>query len=265
MSAAAPTAAPIAKHWQDWADEYLAGELGDFLDFGCGPGAFLKRVEPRCRRLVGVDMDEEKLVEAKRLVPRSEVYRIIPKTRLQFDDATFDAASILEVIEHVPKERPVLADLARVLRPGGRLLLTTPHRGLLTFLDPGNVKFFVPGFHKFVHYYLLRNKSYYDKQFGSDRRADGMIADFAVQDGAWHRHYAFEEIRRLAPPSLRVERWGVYFPFFRALSFLRLGLWALSRGRRNALPLPIARKRAEFSTRRGWAGDQLVVLFRKQD
>jgi SAM-dependent methyltransferase len=254
---------PVAKHWQDWADEYLAGPLGDFLDFGCGPGDFLHRVAPRCTRVVGVDMDEEKLQAARARVPRGEFVRLVPNTALPFAAETFDNASILEVIEHVPKERPVLRDLARVLKPGGRLLLTTPHRGLLTFLDVGNVKFFVPGFHKFVHYHLLRNRAYYDNQFGSERRSDGMIGDFALQDRAWHRHYRLDEIRRLAPPNLRVERWGVYFPFLRALSFLRMGIWALSRGRRKTLPAALVRKRVEFSTRRGWAGDQLVVLFRK--
>jgi SAM-dependent methyltransferase len=259
----ATAAPPQAKHWQDWADEYLAGPLGDFLDFGCGPGTFLARVAPRCARVVGIDMDEEKLAEARARVPQGEFHRLIPNTPLPFADRSFDNISILEVIEHVPRERPVLRDLARVLKPGGRLLLTTPHRGLLTFLDPGNVKFFVPWFHKFVHYFLLRNRQFYDKQFGSERRADGMIGDFAVQDRAWHRHYRLEEIRRLAPPELVIERCGVYFPYFRALSFLRLGLWAISRGKRNALPPALARKRAEFSTRRGWAGDQLVILFRR--
>lgn len=274
-----PITTPRAKHWQDWADEYLEGPLGDFLDFGCGPetetglgsaadrrcqNAFLRRVEPRCRRLVGVDMDAELLAAIQQVVPRAELYQIRPHARLPFADASFDTCTILEVIEHVPRERPVLAELARVLRPGGRLLLTTPHRGLLTFLDPGNVKFFAPALHKLVHYHLLRNRRYYDEQFGGARRAAGMVGDFAVQSGAWHRHYPLEQIRRLAPPSLRIERWGVYFPYFRALSFLRLVIWALSRGRRKSLPAAVVRKRAEFSTRRGWAGDQLVVLFRKR-
>jgi SAM-dependent methyltransferase len=48
-------------------------------------------------------------------------------TRLPFADAAFDAVTMFDVIEHVPDDQGAIAEAWRVLRPGGVLLLSTPH------------------------------------------------------------------------------------------------------------------------------------------
>ena len=55
-----------------------------------------------------------------------ERLRFADVTALPFADATFDAAMSLDVLEHVPDFRAALREFARVLRPGGRLVLTVP-------------------------------------------------------------------------------------------------------------------------------------------
>jgi SAM-dependent methyltransferase len=54
-------------------------------------------------------------------------------TRLPFKERTFDTVYSLDVIEHVPDERPLIAEALRVLRPGGRLVLTTPNETIRIF------------------------------------------------------------------------------------------------------------------------------------
>jgi ubiquinone/menaquinone biosynthesis C-methylase UbiE len=83
----------------------------DHLDIGCGDGYFLKRSP--CRAAVGVDM-------------RIGDPPVASAAPLPFPDETFDLVTMLAVIEHVQHPKFVVAEIARVLRPEGRLVLTTP-------------------------------------------------------------------------------------------------------------------------------------------
>ncbi len=251
--------------WNDYAAHGLSGALGTYLDYGCGPGVFLGRVVRQCTAAYGVDIDAAALAQARRAVADATVLHIDPHAPLPFADGVFDVISILEVIEHVADERAVLRELARVLRPGGWLLLTTPHRGLLTFLDPGNVKVVLPRLHRFMHRTVLRNRDYYDGRFGEARQeAQGMLADFTLDRIPWHRHYSFSDIRRLTPEVLETIEWRAYFPLMRAFLFVALAVRVLTRGRIAGLTGAAYRQYNRLSRVNSLAGDQLVVLFRKR-
>ena len=250
--------------WYDYAELWLNFPLGRVLDYGCGSGDFLQRITDRSDEQWGIDIDPEK-VEAAAL-HGIKTRQVIPDQPLPFEDNYFDTIIIMEVIEHVADERAILAKLERILKPGGRLLLTTPHRGLLTFLDPGNFKFIAPSLHSFVHRKILRQKDYYDENFGGDRRSEkGMIADFTVDQDPWHRHYSYKQIRTLASGNLNTLGWSAYSPAFRALWALELVLKVVTRGKRTQLPRPLQRLSNRLTRRRTTTGDQLVVLFEKKN
>jgi SAM-dependent methyltransferase len=92
------------------------------LDAGCGTGAFAASLAEQGVRVVAVDA---RLPEA--LDPGVQ-YACTDVTALPFADATFDIVLLLDVLEHVRDERAALAQIARVLRPGGSLILTVPAR-----------------------------------------------------------------------------------------------------------------------------------------
>jgi SAM-dependent methyltransferase len=250
--------------WHDYADLWLDRSLGVFLDYGCGGGALLRRVVDRCRECWGLDVDEDALRRAAK-IPGVRVRAIASCEPLPFPDGTFDTVSITEVIEHVADERAVLSELTRVLKAGGHLLLTTPHRGLLTFLDPANIKFVMPQLHRIVHAVVLRDPTYYEARFGSARRTrKNMIADFTLDQRPWHRHYKYEQIRALSPPELETVGWAVYFPVMRALWLLGTGVQIASLGRLKNTGDRFGRLKAVLSRQQTRLGDQLVVLFRKR-
>ena len=106
------------------------------LDVGCGAGggarALAARV-PDVGRVVGIDVSETMVAEA-----RARTGAAPPETRarveflaadahqLPFPDASFDAAFSLSVFEIVGEPRRALVEMARVLRPGGRLVINGP-------------------------------------------------------------------------------------------------------------------------------------------
>jgi SAM-dependent methyltransferase len=97
---------------------------GRVLDAGAGDGSLVQQIR-RARPdvdVVGID-----------LAPKSPSVRAADLTDLPFEDASFDATYCCEVIEHAPADvaASMLREVARTLRPGGALVLTTPFAEVL--------------------------------------------------------------------------------------------------------------------------------------
>jgi SAM-dependent methyltransferase len=98
------------------------------LDCGCGAGDYVGALVARGADAFGVEFDARKLAAglvSGRLAERLSAGDL---EALAFPDASFDVALANEVLEHVPDDRAALAEIRRVLRPGGRLLVLSPTR-----------------------------------------------------------------------------------------------------------------------------------------
>jgi 2-polyprenyl-3-methyl-5-hydroxy-6-metoxy-1,4-benzoquinol methylase len=104
------------------------------LDVGCGEGRFAAALLDAGVNVVGVDVAEEPLRRARALRPELDLRAIPAQGSWAFADASFDALWAGETIEHVADTTGWLSEVRRVLRPGGRLLLSTPAHGPLTLL-----------------------------------------------------------------------------------------------------------------------------------
>jgi ArsR family transcriptional regulator len=94
-------------------------------DLGCGTGQVAGALAPFVGRVVAVDDSEAMLAEARsRLASRANVdVRSGDLEALPLDEGALDAATLVLVLHHVPEPAVALAECARVLRPGGRLLV----------------------------------------------------------------------------------------------------------------------------------------------
>jgi 2-polyprenyl-6-hydroxyphenyl methylase/3-demethylubiquinone-9 3-methyltransferase len=86
---------------------------------------------------VGIDVAEEPLGRARARLPELDLRRLDAEGPWPLDDASFDVVWAGEVLEHVADTSAWLSELRRVLRPGGRLLLSTPAHGRLSVLRLG--------------------------------------------------------------------------------------------------------------------------------
>ncbi len=97
------------------------------LDAGCGNGRytrFLLKHADKDARITAFDLSQRMLKRARKRVKSPRVTMVSADlTRLPYPDATFDGVVCGWVLEHLPDPRPGLHELARVMRPGGKLLL----------------------------------------------------------------------------------------------------------------------------------------------
>jgi SAM-dependent methyltransferase len=109
------------------------------LDAGCGSGRTLQELVDY-GTVQGVELDTE-AAEVARSRGHGEVL-VGRLEELPFPEATFDLITCLDVIEHTPDDRATLAELRRVCRPGGWLLVTVPaYQALWSFHDEANHHF----------------------------------------------------------------------------------------------------------------------------
>lgn len=109
--------------------ESIAADLpedGRFLNAGCGGGRAVLETLADDYETVGLDISDEQLSLASERAPAARLVRG-DLTRIPLADDAVDALTALHSVIHVPREHHerVFAEFARVLRPGGRLLVTT--------------------------------------------------------------------------------------------------------------------------------------------
>jgi ubiquinone/menaquinone biosynthesis C-methylase UbiE len=104
------------------------------LDVGCGEGWFASELARAGARVVGIDVAETPLLRARERDPGLNLGLTDADGPWPIEDASLDAVWAGETIEHVADTAGWLSEARRVLRPGGRLLLSTPAHGRLRVL-----------------------------------------------------------------------------------------------------------------------------------
>lgn len=109
----------------------------DVLEVGCGTGLMMERLNGRCRRLVGLDLSSGMLHHAHKR--GLSVFQGAAEA-LPFAASSFDVVYSFKVLAHVEQVRSALAEVSRVLRPGGRGVCDFYNplslRGLIKALKP---------------------------------------------------------------------------------------------------------------------------------
>jgi len=111
--------------WYSYASRLLPEKLGRWVDLGCGRGEFIEQSSPSDSSGIGVDyaVSSAKAVRAGgRPALAADLNRGLP-----FASQSLDGATMIEVIEHIVQAESLVAELARVIRPGGWLIVTTPN------------------------------------------------------------------------------------------------------------------------------------------
>jgi SAM-dependent methyltransferase len=153
---------------------------GRVLDLGCAFGFATLCLDRKGYETVGVDSSPRFIAWARRRHPTG-TYLLSSAEALPLPDASFDGILFLDVLEHVCDQAAVVREIQRVLKPGGTLIVSVPHRGLFGWLDSLN-----------LYARLVRITSH------------GLFPQEIAQTGV-HRHYSVRQLRSLLGPSFHLQ------------------------------------------------------------
>lgn len=124
------------------AVEFVNGLEGSVLEVGVGTGLSLQHYKPDLQ-VTGIDFSADMLAKAQAKVEHMDLKQVVALRQmdaraLDFPDSSFDTVAAMHVLSVVPDPEKVMAEIARVLKPGGRVVITNHFvrkQGLLAFLE----------------------------------------------------------------------------------------------------------------------------------
>lgn len=177
------------------------------LDIGCGEGKFLGGLRQKADQLYGVDVDANKIQLAGENYPFVNFSCVSDVKKLAFKDQFFEVVTLLDVLEHLDDEKATIKEIGRLLKPNGLLILSVPNQGLFSFIDPGNLKFIAPNFHRWLYCSFFGRQQEYLEKFG--KRKEELFGDF-VSRQSYHRHYALKDLEDLLKPRFEIKKVHYY-------------------------------------------------------
>jgi len=112
---------------------------GDLLEIGCGEGRGVVLLKDKVDSFTGIDKIKQVVETLAAENPQASFKEaVIPP--LAFPDNSFDTIISFQVIEHIKDDKYYLAEIARILRPGGYALITTPNIKMSLSRNPWHIR-----------------------------------------------------------------------------------------------------------------------------
>ena len=181
------SALPKLRDRHKLAFDWIPNGCPRVLDGGCAYGSGTAPLAAKAIEVFGCDPNPDLIAQAKTSHP-SIRFDLCPLEKTPYPDEFFSAITLTDVLEHVADEKSTLDELFRILKPGGVLIITTPHKGLFGFMDTDNYAWHLrdklPGLYRRL-YQMKNGKLPQSKAGYSDR----------------HRHYSQKDLVALLDQS----------------------------------------------------------------
>ncbi|MCM8787685.1 MAG: class I SAM-dependent methyltransferase [Candidatus Omnitrophica bacterium] len=156
------------------------------LDIGGGDGFAAKYYFKKAKSVYVIDKDKKAIQRGKKQNTKI-VFRCALAEKMPFKNKFFDVVVITDAFEHVNDEKKTIEEIYRVLKKRGTMVMSVPHKGLFSFIDPFNFKFMFPWLYK-----LIKGKKEYEKVIKIEPN--------------WHRHYSLKDLKRLFKDRFKIKK-----------------------------------------------------------
>lgn len=117
---------------------------GKVLELGTGWGRGVEKIISSCEHYTGVDKNSELIKKLQEQYPEHTFSTVNLPDLSKFNDETFDFVITFQVIEHIQNDREFLKEAARVLKPNGKLFLTTVNKAFSLSRNPWHIREYMP-------------------------------------------------------------------------------------------------------------------------
>ena len=119
------------------AQPYVSGNL---LEVGCGEGRGVDLLAPKSNGYIAIDKIGEVIESLRAKHPEVDFRQAVVPPFRDFKDCTFDTVVTFQVIEHIKPDAEFLREIHRVLKPGGRAIITTPNIKMTLSRNPWHIR-----------------------------------------------------------------------------------------------------------------------------
>jgi len=113
---------------------------GDVLEVGCGEGRGVELILSEADSFTGIDKIQNVVDALKTKFPEGDFRQMMIPPFVGLDDNSFDVVISFQVIEHIKDDFNYLKEIHRVLRPGGKALITTPNIKMSLSRNPWHIR-----------------------------------------------------------------------------------------------------------------------------
>lgn len=177
---------------------------GNLLEIGCGFGRGVEILQTACDHYTAVDKIEGLVNELQQKFPDSKFIAANIPPLAGLEDNSFDWVVTFQVIEHIKDDHLFLKEIHRVLKPGGKVIITTPNKKLSLTRNPWHVR----------EYTVDELKVLCGKYF-SEVDAKGVLGNEKVMDYYEKNRQSVKKITRWDIFNLQynLPRWMIRIPY----------------------------------------------------
>ncbi len=206
------------------AFNWLSGKAENLLDAGCSYGYGTRFLKTKSKNTFAIDLDELHIEIASSRY-KDVKFAVGSVEETTFQDNFFDEIVILDVLEHTSNKINTLNEMYRILKPGGTIVVSTPHSGLFSLLDPYNYGY---NFRKYLPFFY--KLTYKIVRLIKEKKIPKHFNPLHLEK---HEHYSVNDFRKMLAESdfcngytiEKIFRSGLFFEVFAMNLEVLLGIF----------------------------------------